>query len=223
MGVEAQPRFTRYAVVFSAAEEQSRAGALLVGVDGLLPVGVTATDRVELRIPYTELTDVRVGRSPKERLNGHPTLVLARAGKRTVRISALGAGFLGEIADLLALLTAAPTAASESIAVIVPLKKGREAEAQALVLQGPPFDPAALGFTQHQVLLSAHEAIFVFRGPQARATLERASRDPTLWRVGLKWRGCIAGRPRLTTKPDTYPVDARLVYSWPDNLSDQLA
>jgi hypothetical protein len=217
MGVEAQPGLTRYAVVFSAGQEQSTAGALMVGADGLLLVGGTAADRVELRIPYTELTAVRVGRSPQERLNGHPALLLGRAGKPTVRITALGAGFLGEIADLLALLATAPTATSESVAVIVPLRKGSLAQAQALIVQGPPFDPAALGFTQHQVLLSAHAAIFVFRGPHARATLERASRDPTLWRVGLKWRRCIAGRPRLTTKPDTYPANAQLVYSWPAN------
>jgi hypothetical protein len=101
------------------------------------------------------------------------------------------------------------------VAVIVPLKKGRLARAKELVAQGPPFDPGALGLTRHQVFLSADEAIFVFAGPHVRAKLERMTRDPTLWRVGHAWRGCIGGRPRLATATEIVPESGdRPVYSW---------
>ena len=59
------------------------------------------------------------------------------------------------------------------------------------------FDPGTLGLSRHEVYLTADEAIFVFAGPGARAAVQRASRDPSLWRVGLAWSDCIGGRPRL--------------------------
>ena len=210
-----QPRPTRYAVIFRVGPEEATAGALVLDTDGLQLERRTADGPVELSIPYTELTDVGVGRTPRERLNGRPVLVLGRKGAPSVQIGPLGLGFLGEIIDLLAPLVSHAPDRSDRVAVTVPLKKGRLTQAEELVAQGPPFDPAALGFTQHQVFLSAHEATFVFVGPQAQATLARASRDPTLWHFGLAWRDCIAGRPRLSTTPEIPPGNAaRLAYTW---------
>jgi hypothetical protein len=42
-----------------------------------------------------------------------------------------------------------------------------------------------------------HEAVFVFGGPGVHEVLERAVRDPALWRAGLAWRNVMAGKPRL--------------------------
>jgi hypothetical protein len=207
---------TGYAVVFGVGQGPLTAGALVIGAEGLRFEGGATAACVELSIGYAELTDVRVGRNPQERLNGHPTLLLGREGKPTIQIDALGAGFLGEIADLLGTLWARPPDRSERVAVIVPLKHGRLTRAEELVAQGPPFDPAALGLIQHEVFLSAREATFIFVGPHAQPALERATRDPSLWRVGLAWRGCITGPPRLSSTPATQlGHDARLVYSWP--------
>jgi hypothetical protein len=214
---------TRYAVVFRAGQEQPTAGALVIGAEGLRLEGAAAAARVELDIAYAELTDVRVGRNPRERLNGRPTLLLGRAGKPPIQIEPYGLGLLGEIADLLATLTA-QLESGERVAVIVPLKKGHLARVEELIAQGPPFDPAALNLTRHQIYLSAQQATFIFVGPNVRATLARAARDPTLWRVGLAWRASITGPPRLANLPKTPPGhDARLVYTWPpaDNQQEE--
>jgi len=205
MGDHGQPRVTRYAVVFRAGQGKPTAGALIIEADGLRLEGGTAADRVELSIPYVELTEVRIGRAREERLNGHATLLLAREGAPPVQIEPFGAGLLDEITDLLATLAAQRTDRSERVTVIVPLKRGRLSRAEELVAQGLPFNPAELGLRQHQVFLSAREATFVFVGPHVQATLGRATRDTTLWRVGLDWRDCITGPPRLSTTPELPP------------------
>jgi hypothetical protein len=151
-------------------------------------------------------------------LNGRPALLVGREHAPPLQIEPLGAGLLHEIADLLATLATQRADSGEQVAVNVPLKQGQFARAQELVAQGPPFDPAALGLTRHQVFLSTRKVTFIFAGPHVRATLERATSDPTLWRVGLAWRGCIAGRPRLSSAPRPQPEDgARLVYDWAAN------
>jgi hypothetical protein len=215
MNYRGQQRVTRYAVVFRAGQREPTAGALVVETDRVRLEGRSAAGLVELSVPYAELTDVRIGRTPEERLNGRPALLLGREEAPPIQIEPFGTGLLLEIADLLATLANPDGDSSEQVAVIVPLKKGRLARAEELVAQGPPFDPAALGLKRHQVFLSARAATFVFAGPHVRATLERATTDPTLWRVGLAWRGCIAGRPRVSTAPKVHPEDgARLVYAW---------
>jgi hypothetical protein len=208
-------RAARYAVIFRVAPRTPTAGALVVDEDRLLLEGRSAEGRVELSVPYADLTEVRIGRSADERLNGRPALLLEREGGQPVQIEPFGAGLLHELADLLATLATEHADGGEQVAVIVPLKKGRLARAKELVAQGPPFDPGALSLTRHQVFLSADEAIFVFAGPHVRAKLERMTRDPTLWRVGHAWRGCIGGRPRLATATEIVPESGdRPVYSW---------
>ena len=215
MDARGQQHPSRYAVAFRVAPGAQAAGALVVDEDWLLLEGRSAEGRVEVSVPYAELVEVRIGRSPEERLNGRPALLLARENGPPIQVEPFGAGFLHELAHLLAALTTEHPANGEQATVILPLKKGCLARAKELVAQGPPFDPAALGLTGHQVFLSADEAIFVFAGPHVRATLERATRDPTLWRVGLAWRGCIGGRPRLAAAAETSPVTgAQPVYSW---------
>ena len=219
MNRRGEPRATSYAVVFRAGRGNPTAGALVVDTDRLRLEGRSPDGRVvELSIPYAELTEVRIGRAAEERLNRHPTLLVAREHAPPVQIEPLGAGLLHEVADLLTALATQHADSGEQVAVTVPLKRGQLARVQELVAQGPPFDPAALGLTQHQVFLSAHKVTFIFAGPHARATLERATSDPTLWRVGLAWRGCIAGRPRLSSAHRPQPEDgARLVYNWDAN------
>lgn len=210
-----QQRSARYSVVFRVAPGPSAAGALVVDEERLLLEGRSAEGRVELSVPYADLSEVRIGRSPEERLNGHAALLLEREGAQAVQIEPLGAGLLHELADLLAALATEHADGGEQVAVIVPLKKGRRARAKELVAHGPPFDPAALGLTRHQVFLSADEAMFVFAGPHVRAKLERMTRDPTLWRVGHAWRGVIGGRPRLAPAPEIGPASSdQPVYSW---------
>lgn len=211
-----QGAVTRYAVVFRVGQEQPTAGALDIHAEGLTLDGRVAAARVLLSVDYAELADVRIGRNPEERLNGRPTLLLSRQGKPLIQIQPYGVGLLGEITDLLAVLTAQPPKRDERLAVIVPLKRGRLKRVKELIAQGPPFDPAALNLTGHQIYLSAHQAIFLFAGPHVRATLTGVARDPTLWRAGLAWRSSITGPPRLANAPEAaLGNDAALIYSWP--------
>ena len=166
---------------FVLGGETPRPGRLSSTPIGCGLKGRSAEGRVELSVPYAELTEVRIGRAPEERLSGHLTLLVGREHAPPLQIEPLGAGLLHEIADLLAVLATQHADSGEQVAVIVPLKRGQLARVQELVAQGPPFDPAALGLTRHQVFLSAREVTFIFAGEHVRATLEHATSDPTLW------------------------------------------
>jgi hypothetical protein len=205
----------RYAVVFRAGAETPVAGALVTDEDRLVLEGRGRDGSVELRIPYQELTGVRVGRSAEERLNGRPALLLERGDEPLVQVEPLGVGLLQELAHLLAALSTGNGEAEEQVEVVVPLKKDRLGRARELVAEGPPFDPAALGLRRHEVFLTTDEAIFVFVGRGVRRTLQRATRDPSLWRVGLAWRDCIGGRPHLAAEAKMGRTRSlQPVYTW---------
>jgi hypothetical protein len=206
----------RYGAVFREGTNAPTAGGLVVGADRLLLVGRGSDGRVEVSIPYAELREVRIGRSRDECLNGHPTLVLARRTAPPVQVGPLGAGLLHELADLLTALTTQHADNEEQVVVIVPLKAGCDDRARELLAQGPPFDPASLGLTRHEVFVGDREAVFIFAGLHVREKIGQATRDPTLWRAGLAWRACIAGRPRISESREMPPaaVDAPPVYTW---------
>src|SRR5690242_2602088 len=171
-----------YPVVFRWRQGPVSAGKLVLEADELVLEGGSVVDRVVLRIRFAQLREVRVGRDPDQRLNGHATLLLT-GPDGTVQVQPLGLGLLGELTELLAALAPPWREPLERVAVILPLRPNRVAEAARLIAEGPPFDPATLGLSRHQVFLRAREAIFVFTGDDVRGTLERASHDPTLWRV----------------------------------------
>jgi hypothetical protein len=205
----------RYAVVFRVGAELPLAGSLRVERQELVLDG-RAHDRQEVvRIPLSELRDVRIGRERAERLNGRPTLLLTPGNGPLIQVEPLGLGLLYELADLLATLAVNDQPDVEEVAVVVPLKSGRANRARKLIARGPPFDPGIVGLSRHEVFLTANEVIFVFAGPGARATLQRASHNPSLWRVGLAWRDCMAARPHLADPDDVRrTVGLRPLYSW---------
>jgi len=100
------------------------------------------------------------------------------------------------------------------LAVVVPLKPNCLVRAAKLLQAGPPLDPAALGLTSHQVYLREREAVFVFRGPNVSAGVGKAMRSPALWRAGLAWQDCIAGRPSIHRSIETVSSEATPDYSW---------
>ena len=186
----------RYPVIFRAGGDPPASGVLVVAEDRLLLEGRGRESNPTLGIAYSDLTGVRIGRSPEERLGDRPALLLERGRLPSVQVELLGFGLLHEVADMLAAV-ACKSHDDEEVAVVVPLKHGRLRRARELVEKGPPFEPSALGLDRHEVYLTDDEAIFVFAGPGARAAVQRASRDPSLWRVGLAWRDCIGGQPHL--------------------------
>lgn len=206
----------RYAVVLQDGDGAPVPGALTV-VDGhVVFSGNRSSAPVELRLSPDELVEIRVGRGSAERLKGYPTVVVERVAARPVLIAPLGISLVHEIANLLASLTASGAESTDQIELLVPLKPGCRERARRLIGDGPPFDPAELGLRSHSVLLGDDHVIFVFEGAQVRRTLEHTLAQPSLWRAGLAWRGCIAGRPRILEAGERRPAISReLVYSWP--------
>lgn len=196
-----------YAVTWEEKDSRPHSGRLELG-----PRGVTfeAVDNGEARtpisreIPYGDVTEVRIGRSEAERIGGRPTLVVERRAAGPVRIaSVVQAGIVSELAERLAARVLGGRGASR-VVVVLPLKERAHDRVRELLAAGPPFDPAGVGLSRHQVFLTDREAVFVFEAP-ARSVLERLVADPSLWAAAAAaWEDLVAGPARL----------AEDAYSW---------
>jgi hypothetical protein len=69
--------------------------------------------------------------------------------------------------------------------------------ARRLVEEGPPFDVERLGLERHHVFVSEREVVFFFEGDSATAAVEALSRSPRVLKAAVRWRGILAGKPRL--------------------------
>jgi hypothetical protein len=92
-----------YAAVWQERDAPVCAGLVEVGPQSLRLAGISPDSRVlERELGYGDLTGVRVGRAPEERLRGLPVLVL-ELGATTVEVGTLnGLGTLSELAELVA-------------------------------------------------------------------------------------------------------------------------
>jgi len=81
--------------------------------------------------------------------------------------------------------------------VVAPLRAGARAAAQALLAEGPPFDPGATPLERHDVFVTDREVVFLFEGPGAREAVQDIAGDPGVWRAAARWRELLAGRPRI--------------------------
>ena len=203
----------RFAVVFRNGSAEA-AGALEVEPDRLLLHGGANDARLELEIPFSDLSEVRIGRRSSERLNGYATLILERTTLPPVQVAPLGMGLLSEIADLLVSLTNRAT--GDVLTVRVPLKHGCLGRARKLLAKGPPLDPASLGLSSHEVYLRDGEAVFVFRGSNVSAQVSKAIRHPAIWRAGLAWQRCFAAAPQIVEPADVSLDDPAYRWSPPD-------
>jgi hypothetical protein len=150
-----------------------------------------------MRIPFDELSSVEMGREASERINGDKSVVLERHSCERVLISALGGvGLVGELTDLLARLRA-EHAARVCVAVVVPIRRGKVEEARRLVEEGPPFDVEQSEIERHHVFVSDREVVFFFEGESAADAVDALSRNPDVLKAAVRWRGVLAGRPRL--------------------------
>jgi hypothetical protein len=178
----------------------------------LLLSGSASDGKLEREIPFSDLVEVRVGRGPTERLNGYRTDILERETGPVVRVAPLGMAVLSEITDLLASLTR--DGYGSVLAVCVPLKPGCLGHARELLAKGPPLDPASLGLSGHEVYLSEGEAVFVFRGADVHAQVNRAIRHPAVWRAGVAWQRCFARPPQVIDRAALLNLDAEPAYRW---------
>lgn len=94
-----------YAGVWREGAGPIYAGLIEVGPERLRLAGISPDTRVGAReLEYRDLTGVRVGRAPDERLRGLPVLMLELGAQPTVEVGTLnGLGTLTELAELVAL------------------------------------------------------------------------------------------------------------------------
>lgn len=206
---------TTYAVVFGERGGPHAVGSLALTGDRLWLDGSRQGAAHRLSVPFADLTEIRIGRLPRDRLNGHPTLVLGRAGMPAIQVAPVGAGLLHEIADLVTMLARDQVAFEDVLSVVVPLKPGSQEQARRLLELGPPLDPASLDLRRHYIYLAETEAVFVFEGPELHARIKRAIRNPAVWRAGLAWQRLMAGnRPGIHAGSMQAPAGALLAYNW---------
>ena len=94
----------------------------------------------------------------------------------------------------------------ERIAVIAQLRPGSEEQAKQLLAAGPPFDPASLGLTSHDVYLGHSSVVFAFEGPEVEHSVSDLVNDPASSGSFSAWGPLIDGSPTI----------ARSAYHWPD-------
>ncbi len=193
---------TTYAVKWREPDGQTYLGRLALGARVLDLEGRQRDGpAMNRQIGYEEILSLRIGSRGADRLDGQPALVVERAdGRYLVTSAGLGAGIVQEVADRLAGLRGH---ARRRATVILPLKTGALAGVRDLVAQGPPFDPARTALTQHQLLLTEREAIFVFE-TQSEEGLAALLGQLDILAAAVAWCDLVAGPPRL----------AAVAYAW---------
>jgi hypothetical protein len=149
-------------------------------------------------VPYETVAAIRVGRSPADRINGGPTVVVERNLGDPITIGAVAqSSVVGEIAERLAALRLGART-SRRVVVIVPLKPDAHASVSQLLKHGPPFDPAAIeALDRHDVFLTSDEAVFVFESRLGSDALGPLLSNPKLWEAVSAWGEHVAGPPRI--------------------------
>lgn len=205
---------TSYAITWEHEGAGVRSGRLELGPRALAFEGSNGNGSAAEVVPYEELTDVRIARSPEERLCGRQTLVLERSTGDPIRIASIvHPGIISELAERLASLHLAEEKPMSRVVVVLPLREGVRARVAELLRHGPPFDPEEIGLGRHHVFLTEQEAIFLFEA-DAPDVADRLLSTTSLWGAAAAWKELVAGPPRL----------AEDVYSWvqphlDDNLS----
>jgi hypothetical protein len=77
------------------------------------------------------------------------------------------------------------------------LQPGKHEQAEALLRQGPPFDPEELGLYRHGAYLTAREVVFFFEAPEVEWIVNDLVDDPVLSRAFGPWRAIVEEPPRL--------------------------
>jgi hypothetical protein len=209
---------TTYGVVWKDGSKPLARGRLeflprVVRLDGM-----AGSESAWREIAYENLSEIRIGRSTDDRIDGHPTLILApRAGDSLSIASVAQAGVIAEIAERLAALQLG-TEGRRRLTIVLPLVDGARDAVRALIADGPPFDPEMLGLDRHQVFLTDTEAVFVFESELGASALEPLLQDPGLWKSAAAWHEHLAGPPRIAedvfswTRPSVRVDDSLLVH-----------
>ena len=195
-----------YAVIWREGTGPTYAGKLELGPAALHLRGSSSVGALgRRRVPYGDVATVRIARSPSDRLNGSPTVVIDLRAAASISIGAVnGIGIVFELGDVLAELAAKEAATSARVVVVVPIRRGVQEQARQLIAAGPPFDPESVSLEHHRVFVTDREVVFIFEGQDVRTTVERLIRRPGVWKAAVAWKDCLAGPPRIADE----------AYSW---------
>jgi hypothetical protein len=194
-----------YAVSWQEPNGSSGSGRLELGADALLLHGRNGHAGIDRAFPYRNMSSLRIGRGSDDRLQGRPTLIVDLAGGGALKIASVAqSGIVSELASRIAVLRH-DRRAYERIAIVVSLKQGTAPDAAALLADGPPFDPEAIGLVAHEVFLTEREVVFVFEGIPT-VLLARIAEDESIWDAAEGWERLVEGPVRY----------AERAYGWPE-------
>jgi hypothetical protein len=186
-----------YAVIWKEGDDPERSGCLELTPRTLVFEGSNGLGGRATKIDYRDLTNVRVGRAPDERIDGRPTVMLERSDGDAVRIASVAQpGIVAELAERLAALRLKRERGMTRVAVIVPLVEGAGDRARALLATGPPFDPAAWELEEHHVFATDSEVLFVFEAYDDKV-LERLAGNSAFLAAKSEWMEIVAGAPHI--------------------------
>jgi hypothetical protein len=195
---------TTYGVVWREGHKPLARGKLELLPRAVRLDGVSGSEPTSREIAYEQLSEIRIGRSPAERIDGRPSLMLAPLTGDVLAITSVAqTGVVAEIAERLATLQLGKDG-RRRLAVVLPIREDARDEIRALLADGPPFDLDALELDRHQVFVTATEAIFVFESDLGAHALDPLLQEPELWQSAASWQPYTTGPPRL----------AEDVFSW---------
>jgi hypothetical protein len=85
----------------------------------------------------------------------------------------------------------------DRLMIVARLKPGKLSDAEALLAEGPPFEPADLGFQRHSVYLTSGEVVFLFEAPEVEWIVEGIVDDPVISAALGPWGALTEGPPRI--------------------------
>lgn len=168
---------TTYGVVWRDGEHALARGKLELLPHAIRVDGMTGSEPTAREIRYEHLSEIRIGRSPDERIDGRPSLVLGLRTGDTLSIASVAqAGVLAEIAERLAALQSG-TDGRRLIAFVLPPGGGSRRHPRAARSRSG-LRPRRLGLDRHQVILTASEAVFIVRSRVGVAVREPLLQEP---------------------------------------------
>jgi|1186.fasta_scaffold49050_2 hypothetical protein len=187
------------------------AGKLELAPGAVRLEGTSPEGAVVYELPYHDLAGVHIARGGAERLENRPTLVLEQVDGAALRVASVAqSGIVAELAEKIASIQLGAVAGARRVVIVVPIKAESRGAVQALVEQGPPFDPELMALERHDVYVTDAEAVFVFEGADSTHVVDRIVAQPGLWRGALAWQEYVAGPPRV----------AQATYAWSHDQLD---
>jgi hypothetical protein len=83
------------------------------------------------------------------------------------------------------------------LTIVARVRPDKHDEAEALLRNGPPFDPEESGFHRHAAYLTQGEVVFLFEGPEVEWIVNDIVDDPVLSTAFAPWRTIVDGPPRI--------------------------